>query len=96
MTMTMFKQCQLYRPRVEGSGDFYTTWIPEEFAKVGKILELKDIHGGSWSPGWRVDAVYSRMPEEYVRGHERDCLTQRDASDIPTGPKHKRKSVVRK
>ncbi len=89
-----YKQCKLIRYRDgavvrdkilpgENSGivGVYTCWLPEEFAKAGKIVDLKR-GDGSWTTGWTVDEVYNTVSEEYVRTHERDYLDQRKASDI--------------
>jgi hypothetical protein len=90
-----FKQCQLFRLREDlkqvdkeniAPGEYsgiigvYTCWLPEEFAKVGKLVDLKR-GDGSWTHGWTVVEVYTSMSEEYVRAHERDHLTQAEASD---------------
>lgn len=34
-----------------------TSWIPEKFAKKGRILELKCRESGTWSNGWVVKSV---------------------------------------
>ena len=77
-----FKQCALSRLAREDRSRRIrqVTWLPEKFAKVGKILELK-ISDEEWEEGWRVDEVWSSVSEEYVREHERDYLTQAEASD---------------
>lgn len=58
----------------------YTCWLPEEFAKIGKVLDLKR-GDDTWTRGWTVVEVYNSMSEEYVREHERDHLTQHKASE---------------
>jgi len=58
------------------------TWIPEEFAKEGKILELKNPQTGEWDNGWTVEKVYARSEESYVRERSQDYKHQRKASDI--------------
>lgn len=79
-----FKQCHLTRPR-KGHGlavAHYTTWLPEEFARVGRVVDLKFLYG--WEEGWTVRDVYTTRPEEYVREHERDYRHQAEASDKTT------------
>jgi hypothetical protein len=48
-----------------------------EFAKVNHVVRLKDVDG------WRVVSVGDVLiSEDYLRTHERDYLSQRQASDI--------------
>lgn len=58
----------------------YVAWIPEELAKVGKIMDIK-MSDGWWDKGWEIAEVWTVQPEDYVREHERDYLTQSEASD---------------
>ena len=44
-------------------------WIPEKFAKRGKVVRLRD------EDGWRVVETHTSKPSEYVREHERDHRT---------------------
>ena len=44
-------------------------WIPEKFAKRGKVVRLRD------EDGWRVVETYTSKPPEFVREHERDHRT---------------------
>lgn len=57
-------------------------WIPTEHAVLGKLIDLKrDTH--SWDCGWIVAEVYPLvLLTDYVRDHERDYKSQREASDI--------------
>ncbi len=79
-----YKQCLLTRPVIPGTVllDRLVTWLPEEFAKVGKVLDLK--MPNEWDRGWTVKEVFTTKPEEYVREHERDYRTQSLASDKTT------------
>ncbi len=71
------KQCLL----TSGTLDL-VAWIPDEFAVVGKIIDVRQ-KDGKWSEGWTVDIVYGPLLSfEYVREHERDYKSQRKASDI--------------
>jgi hypothetical protein len=60
-----------------------TSWVPEQFAKVGMLLSFKE-NDHSWSHGWTVTDVWTRVSEEYVREHERDYLAQAEASEKTT------------
>jgi hypothetical protein len=48
-----YRQCCLER-----KGTRTTSWIPEEFAKVGKVLKLKE------EDGWVVKSVGDRLDGE--------------------------------
>ena len=48
-----YRQCELKRGETR-----MTSWIPEEFAKVGKVLKLKDVDG------WVVFSVGERLDGE--------------------------------
>mgnify|MGYP001599709348 FL=1 len=77
------RQCALAR-----GSTMTVAWIPVEFAVPGRMLDLKgqDRMTGDldkWSCGWMVAQVFAtRLPEFYVRDHERDYKHQREASDI--------------
>lgn len=49
--MTHYRQCELHRADDERT----TSWLPEKFAVMGKILRLRIV--GEWSDGWRVVKV---------------------------------------
>lgn len=58
-------------------------WLPEEYAVKGRVLDLKDRETKEWSRGWVVGTVYEPILDyDYIRDHERDYKTQREASDI--------------
>ena len=83
----MFRQCWLTRPYSHRGGqdavDNHFAWIPEEFAKKGKVVDILDAEGnGKWSKGWTVHDVFTRATDEYVREHETDHKRQRKASDV--------------
>jgi len=81
-----YKQCVLTRPREDtGMLTYHTAWLPERFAHVGLVLDIRmdgelTVQDG-WSRGWTVERVGSCMAEEYVREHERDYRTRAEASD---------------
>lgn len=80
--MTNYRQCTFRTPP---EGDTYTestAYLPEKLAVVGKPIYF----GKTTSTPdklWVVTAVSSTsQPESYVKAHERDFMTQREASDI--------------
>lgn len=77
-----FKQCALSRPRRDAVKYRIrqVSWLPEQFAKKGLVLDLKNVNG-EWEEGWRVDEVWTAATQEYVREHERDYRHQAEASD---------------
>jgi hypothetical protein len=61
-----YRQCLLKK------GTLVTTsWIPEKFAVLGKVLKLKD-DDGSWDNGWVVEAVYGRLEESKLPDSHRE------------------------
>lgn len=71
-----YRQCVLKKQSVTT-----TSWLPEKFAKQGKVLKLKN--DGVWDNGWKVDQVGSRrVLEDEVRERSQDYKHQREASDI--------------
>ena len=51
---TTYKQCKLVRP---STGQFEVAWIPNEFAKKGRWLKIKQADG-SWVNGWQVEEAF--------------------------------------
>jgi hypothetical protein len=51
----MYRQCSLSRTLESGAIERHVAYIPNERAKVGKILDLK--FGEELRKGWRVDEV---------------------------------------
>lgn len=58
-----------------------TSWIPSSFAKLGRVLRLKN-EQDEWEDGWVVAEIGTTLSAEYVFEHERDFKSQRKASDI--------------
>lgn len=58
------------------------SWIPEEIAKIGNVVRLKEMNSSEWSKGWSVVAVYERRSYEQLVVEERDWCIQREASDV--------------
>lgn len=71
-----YRQCTLERGT---QGD--VAWIPEQYAVLDKYLRIKK--DGDDENGWKVVTVgASRVDGAYLKEHERNYLTQREASDI--------------
>lgn len=76
MAQVFYKQCTLQRGT---QGD--VAWIPEKYAVEGKYLRIKK--DGTDEDGWRVASVgANRVDGAYLKEHERNYLSQREASDI--------------
>ena len=50
-------QCELMKENTR-----QVSWIPEKFAKLGKILKLKE--NGEWIDGWKVISVGTARDED--------------------------------
>jgi hypothetical protein len=67
-----------YRQCILRKGNATTTsWLPEPFAVLGKVLRLRD-DAGTWDNGWVVAAVHERREESQlpdahmaIRGHRK-------------------------
>lgn len=42
-----------------------TSWIPDKFAVVGKVLKLRD-EDGNWENGWIVKSAGNRLEESQI------------------------------
>lgn len=73
------RQCVLER-KIENGTINQISWIPEQFAKVGRFLKLleKDV----WENGWQVVSVGGRQSREERIERGRDHVNQRKGSDI--------------
>ena len=71
-----YRQCKLTKGT---SSD--VAWIPEQFAVQDKYLRIKKDDGEE--NGWQVAVVgANRVDGVYLKEHERNYLSQREASDI--------------
>jgi hypothetical protein len=52
-----YRQCRLRR-----GNQFTTSWLPERFAVVGKVLQWKGL--GDWEDGWVVLEAGAALVEE--------------------------------
>jgi hypothetical protein len=72
------RQCELVKGLLHR-----VTWLPDEFAYVGKVIDLKSRATDSWSLNWKVTIVYQpTVTSAWVREHADDHRHQREASDI--------------
>jgi hypothetical protein len=69
-----FRQCRLRK------GDAHmTSWIPEKFAVVGKVVRLWE--NGAWDNGWVVDSAGEhRLDESMLPDWHRDIKGHRRAT----------------
>lgn len=73
MKKTYYKQCDLQKGNM-----FQTSWIPEKFATLNRVLKLRD-GDGKWDDGWVVIRAGqnrvedSSMPDLHkeIRGHRK-------------------------
>ena len=77
----LYSQCLLKKGNIE-----QTSWIPEKFAHVGKILKLKN-EDDKWSNGWIVCFVgntdeHIDSPQIAIREHRK-----RTGDSLPKLPK---------
>jgi hypothetical protein len=72
MKTTYYRQCKLQKKNT-----FQTSYIPEEFAVMNKIIKLRD--NNVWDDGWKVIAVSSsrhaddNLPDSHssIKAHRR-------------------------
>ncbi len=71
-----YRQCKLVKDLKNGATAHQTSYIPEPFCKVGRVLKLRE-EDGTWDNGWVVEEASSRkmahdeMPDLHkdIRGH---------------------------
>lgn len=72
-----YRQCHMAKKHEQGEWR-QTSWIPEKFAAVGKVLKLKD-SDGQWDDGWIVQTVsQTRLADDMlpdyhseIKGHRK-------------------------
>ena len=69
--MIYYRQCKLQK-----HDQFKTAFIPEQFAKKGKVIKIK------YDDGWRITEIGIRLSEEVVVERSQDYKFQREASDV--------------
>ena len=76
------RQCTLAKDQ-DGASRITVCWIPEKYAKVGKLIGIKGVISGLWEEGWRVCVVgQTRKHYNEVFKRAQDYKNTRDASDI--------------
>ncbi len=73
-----YSQCKLEREFSCGTVTM-VTWLPSQFASVGRSLRLKE--AGIWEDGWVVREVWQTLPEEQLP----DSHAERKAHKRATG-----------
>lgn len=74
------RQCILIKKDGDATHQM-VSWIPEKYAKIGKILKLKD--DNEWSNGWVVESVSSeRRSSKEQREKSRGYKHHRKITDI--------------
>ncbi len=62
---TYYRQCLLVKNTPTGTLS-QTSWLPEQFAKVGEVVQLRDCRG-LWNNGWIVScASVTRIVEDHL------------------------------
>lgn len=77
--MLFSRQCCLEKEYKSGTIN-QVSWIPEQFAKIGKTLKL--LNRDTWEDGWKVIAVGARQSKQERIDRALDYKRQRKASDI--------------
>jgi hypothetical protein len=74
--ITYFKQCHLSK-KIDTGEMKQTSWIPEEFAKLNKVIKLRD-ENGTWVNGWVVRQVgQSRLAENELPNYHKEIKEHR-------------------
>ena len=68
--MEHHRQCKLSR-QVDGRMEVITTWLPDKYAHIGKVLEIQ-VGPDKWQNGWSVCEVFARIKTEEAVARERD------------------------
>lgn len=73
MNTTQYRQCDLRKKTATGEIR-QVSYIPSEFAVVGKILKLRSPDDGEWTNGWKVCSAgeLNSDPPDYhkaIKGH---------------------------
>lgn len=77
--MEWYRQCNLEKKLPNGTLN-QVSYIPEQFAKLGKYLKLKE--GELWENGWMVVCVGGRQSRQERIDRGNDHKKQRKASDV--------------
>ncbi len=61
---TLYRQCRLVK-RICGGERLLMSYIPAEFARVGRVVKLRDADGG-WDDGWVIRLVGGSRTEDQL------------------------------
>ena len=70
-------QCRLQR-----GNSLLVSWIPEDYAKKGKILNLFDRRTKQWEDGWIVLDIGSKQAYDFLIDSSQDWKAWREVTDI--------------
>jgi hypothetical protein len=70
-------QCRLQR-----GNSLLVSFIPEDFAVKGKVVNLFDRRTKKWENGWIVLDTGTRKPYDFLIGAEQDYKAWREVTDI--------------
>ncbi len=77
----MYIQCTVTKKLPSGVKTT-STFLPEKFAKLGKVLKLQD-KNSEWEDGWVVESVgKDKYDSDYIRRQSREYLNHRKGTDI--------------
>lgn len=71
MKVETYTQCRLKKQLPDNANKQTTTWLPTQYAQVGRVLELKD-DKGVWEDGWRVMSAGAVLPAKVAEARERN------------------------
>lgn len=82
MKTTFYRHCVIRKKIPEGELQQHT-WLPEQFAKIGKIIKIRE--DGVWNDGWEVkEASSSLLAEENLPNFYKDSKSHlRGTGDLP-------------
>lgn len=83
MKTQKYKQCLLEKKIYNGI-EGTISWIPEEFAKVGRCVDLKEkfSYGDKWTNNWIVKEVYNTKEEKDILIQQVEHKVHRKTTDI--------------
>ena len=74
------KDYLLTQVKLRRGNEWYTAYIPSEFAKPGAVVKIW--FENEWIDGWVVDEMFNSLPVTYVVERSQDYKRTRKASDI--------------
>lgn len=64
----LYRQCRLVK-KIRGGESIQTSYIPAEFAREGRIVQLRE-DDGTWDDGWVIRLVGGSRTEEQLTALE--------------------------